>query len=142
MPFPGTRGGDSVATTCRPPSLYIGHRQNGDAGRRQAASVAASPKDLSQLAGYDQTGEHPGHAANAGIADDEPVRAPETAAPQGLPALHPPQVPLGQLVTSHTVRTESTDRRGVRRRTQQTWQRTDPATFKPTRKALKFSTTS
>lgn len=40
------------------------------------------------------------------------------------------EVPLGQLLISHTVRTESMDRGGVRWRTQETQQWTDLATFK------------
>ncbi|MEU6602927.1 hypothetical protein [Streptomyces flaveolus] len=38
-------------------------------------SVVEALKDLRELAVLDQTGEDLGHVADAGIADDKPVRA-------------------------------------------------------------------
>src|SRR4051794_4957279 len=49
-------------------------------------SVVEELKDLGELAGIDQTGEDPAHFADAGVTDDEPIRAPEVAACEGFPA--------------------------------------------------------
>jgi hypothetical protein len=48
-------------------------------------SVVKTLKDLCELAVLDQTVEDLGHVADAGIADDEPVRAPEVAACKAFP---------------------------------------------------------
>lgn len=47
-------------------------------------------KDVREVAGLDQADEDLGHLADAGVADDEAIRAREVGAAEGLPGRRPP----------------------------------------------------